>query len=157
MTDNPTDEQAKAILMAVPPYLLGTQAKYDLIQKGGERGFVAWDASPERNTTWTEHRQTFLSAIHTGLSFCRTDALDEWAIMGVMAFALVRSLDGFVPVAPVDCYPLVYVGQLCLTTRIYVINRKLTMKGMIPSFYVGVHDECCIGCIQNGYPVDPLA
>lgn len=149
--EQPTDAEAKALLMAMPPGVTRARQVMAAI-KNAQAGFVTWEYNAPRGITWREHRETFVDALHMGLRFCGTDTRDEWVLVGGLGLGLLRQLSIFWPAPPVEIESLLYIGTLEGTTDVYTIVRN---SAYIPDadFYVGVNMACARGAIQNALPV----
>jgi len=145
--ENPTEAEAKAALMAVPSGVTRARQVMAAI-KHPQAGFVTWDYSAPRGITWREHRETFIDGVHTGLRFCGTDTRDEWLLVGGLGLSVLRALNVFWPVPPVEIESLLYIGTLEGTADVYTIVRN---SQYIPDedFYTGVNMACARGVIQN--------
>lgn len=118
---------------------------YDLlamIEKAND-GFVVWDSVPPTGISYQLHKLTMIDAIMTGLKFCGTNCIDDWAVLGGAALAVIRTLEMFVEKPERGRGKLNFVGMLG-QVKVYAYPTAEQDK-----FWVGNANKCCMGAIVD--------
>ena len=113
-----------------------------LIEKA-DAGYVVWDSAPPTGVNFQTHKFSLLDAILLGLSYCRTNTIDDWAVLGGSSLAVIRTLPHFAPMPEKSNGKLTQVGMLN--------GVKLFAYPDAPreAFWMGHANQCCRGTVQN--------
>jgi hypothetical protein len=136
-----TVDEAKEFVLAnlkFPDYALT-----GLIEKANA-GHVVWEAHTPAAVNYQTHKFSFIDAIMCGLSFCGTNCIDDWAVLGPQALAVVRTLPQFVEKPETHGGKMNFVGMIA-SVKIYAFPEAERDK-----FWVGHAEKCCVGTIMNG-------
>jgi hypothetical protein len=117
-------------------------ALIDLIEKA-DAGFVTWDAQPPRDINYQTHKLSFMDAIMTGLSYCGTNCIDDWVVLGPHALAVVRTLPHYYEKPESRGGKMTFVGTIG-AVKIYAYPEAERFR-----FWSGHAEKCCGGLIIN--------
>lgn len=112
-----------------------------ILDNSQPQGFVTWQAN-------SDHK-AFYQSLQLGLSFLRTNCVDEWAVLGNGVFALVRGMPIFEELeSPEIACGLIYIGNI---RRMKVYLRPWPAQTST-DYFIG-HDNSCVKAAALDFPV----
>lgn len=113
------------------------------LMEKADRGFVTWDAATPHGVNYQTHKFSFIDALMHALSFCETNCIDDWAVLGPAALAVVRTLPQFVE------KPETHGGKMNFVGMIGAVKIYAYPAAERDAFWAGHADKCCPCRITN--------
>jgi hypothetical protein len=145
--ENPTQAQAENLLHSLTyQELLGVRIDEDT--RSAEAGAVVWCSMPPNGVDFTTHSRTFLQAIFTALSFCETNMVREWVVVGQYGLSILRTFDKFIE----------HPGRRCGNVNIYYVGMLGIVAVYVKPSFEYAHSFCAgtNGKAAKGTISDPL-
>lgn len=108
-----------------------------------DRGFVVWHMETPPGVNFQTHKFSFIDAIMRALSFCETNCIDDWAVLGPRALEVVRTLPQYVEKPERSTGKMTFIGTLG-AIKLYAWPRAECNK-----FWAGHGAMCCLGQIDG--------